>query len=447
MKSSRRLILWLVFAVTIIIMAIAFFSIDNAAAGSSEISFLGLTIKTTVAKVALIGLAMVFAFYMFSGSLKLEDRILDITVADGNTHKIFVTVHETNNKTDFIEGATVKLLLKPEPIIKETDKNGSVTFFFNRNMDNQKSIINAEKENYESLKGQNIILKNEEQYLIPLRLLKSSKLLIQTKRETTTKSSVEQLIEVLEQGARNGDNLSIIRYGLGLSRTLWIEGEYDLRLRLGSLIEDAASKLNDVETQSSVLIDDLGWTLVSLKKYSEAEQKIRHGKKLAESRGDFYLACKALRHIAGIHIQRNQYDDAIKTLNEVMESAKKIQDENRRDEMVAGTTYGLAWAFSEDKNFDEAEKHCFVAKTMFEKLSDHERLVKTFSLLGKIFERKDINVAKDFYRQGLAMANQLKRKDEIINNHLGLYRIYKTEGNISKSSEHHDAATRLQNEE
>ena len=130
-----------------------------------------------------------------------------------------------------------------------------------------------------------------------------------------------------------------------------------------------------------------------------------------------------------------------------MELTKKITDDNNRDEMVEGTTNGLAWAHSEDKNFDEAEKHSFVAKTIFEKLSDHERLVKTFSLLGKIYERKDINVDKDFFRQGLAMANHLKRKDEIINNNLGLYRIYKVEGNMTKSNEHHDAATRLQNEE
>lgn len=84
---------------------------------------------------------------------------------------------------------------------------------------------------------------------------------------------------------------------------------------------------------------------------------------------------------------------------------------------------------------------------MFEKLSDNERLVKTFSMLGKIYEKKDINISKDFYRQGLAMANLLKRKDEIINNHLGLYRIYKSEGNNNKANEHHDEATRLQNDE
>lgn len=341
MKSSRRLILWIVFAITLIVLAIAFFSLDS---GTSEISFLGLSIKTTIAKVGIIGLAIVFAFYMIRDSLKLEDKLIDVTVADSNTHKIFITVHEVGSKASLIEGATVKLLVKPEPVIKETDKNGSAILFYQKNLDNQKTIIIAEKDNYESSKEQKITLKNEEQFLIPLKLLRSGKVIIQSNRETSPKRSVEQLIDVLEQNAKSGDNLNVIRYGLGLSRTLWIEGEYDLRLRIGALIEDAASKLNDVETQASVLIDDLGWTLVTLKKYSEAEQKIKHGKRLAESKGYYYLSCKAMRHIAGINIQKKDYDEAVKTLNQVLESAKKIADEKQRDEMVAGATYGLAWA-------------------------------------------------------------------------------------------------------
>jgi tetratricopeptide (TPR) repeat protein len=446
-KSRGGLILWITFIITIAVILLAYMSIDNFANGSSEINFIGLTIKTGTIKVGLVFLGISFAFYIIRDSIRLEHKKLDIAASDTNSHKIFVTVHDQSSETSFIEGATVKLLLKPEPLIKETDKNGSAIFFYNRNTENVKSILNAEKEGYEKAQAQSIVIKNEEQFLVPLKSLNTNKIVDHNQRtEITTKSSVEQLIEVLEESARNEDNLSIIRYGLGLSRTLWIEGEYDLRLRLGFLLEDAASKLNDIETQAAVLIDDLGWTLVTLKKYSEAEQKIKHGKLLAENSKNYYLFCKALRHLGGINIQRRQFEEAILNLNDTLAFSDKIQDLKLKEEMVAGTNYGLGWAYSENKNYDQAEKYCLIAKKMFEEIGDHERAVKTYSQLGAIYENKDISIAKDYYRKGLLLATKIKRKDEIINNNLGLARVFKSEGDNCKANEHLESASRLQKE-
>ena len=238
------------------------------------------------------------------------------------------------------------------------------------------------------------------------------------------------------QLADSSDYQTILRIGLPLSRALWLEGMYSLRLEMGHIVEEAAARLNDVEAQAQALIDDIGWTLVAMSRIAEAERYICRGIALAESSRDYYLSAKGYRHRAGIEIQRGKPVEALEWLKRAQADAARIGDERRRTEMLAGIRFGQAEAELRAGRLDHAMEHSQGAREMFRLVNDTSRLVKTFTQQGRIAEKKgDLFAAKDAYMQGLNVAIEIDRRDEIIRNHLGLARVAQDEG-------HWDAAAR-----
>ena len=242
---------------------------------------------------------------------------------------------------------------------------------------------------------------------------------------------------------------TVIRLGNGLSRTLYLEGHYRLRYDIGVLVEDAASKLGDIEAKCAALIDCIGWSLVLSKSVdnSKAKNYINHGISIAKNEQNNYWVAKGIRHLAAIDIIDDNFQDAIDKLNQAIEYANNITDINEKNEMIAGINYDYSFAYFYLKDFTEATKYCKISRQIREQRGDKSRICRMYALEGKIEEaQKNLSLAKDIYRKGLLFAEEVNRKDEIIRNHLGLARVLKNE-DLKKAKEHLKIAQELSRDE
>lgn len=220
----------------------------------------------------------------------------------------------------------------------------------------------------------------------------------------------------------------VMRLHSALSRYLWVEGLLNARVALGEAAEGAASELNDREGQLSALVDDLGWTLVAKKEYQKATEKIEFGKHLAQRWSRPYWIAKAHRHLAGIATILRKFDDADSHLRDAENALRGISEEDsEKQSMLAGLEYARAINDLMRGQYDAGLQHIEKSDDLRLKGGDPTRIVRSFALRGKILLAKNdlisIGEAKNQFRQGLARATDLGRRDEIIRNHNGLARI------------------------
>lgn len=253
------------------------------------------------------------------------------------------------------------------------------------------------------------------------------------------------LLNYLENIAKKGDHSAVIRFGLALSRPLWLQGEYTIRIEIGRIVENAAAKLGNKRAQAAVLIDDIGWTYVPLKQYRKAKQNIEHGRQIASNLPNHYLLAKALRHLGGIAIvERGDIDEAISLCENALKETTKIIDREEREEMIAGINYGLSKIYWMKNELEKALEYSVMAKRSYEKRGDIDRVATIYSQLGKIYEKwGKIDYAKDTYREGLEFAERTNLKVEIIRNLLGIARILIKEDQKEEANEYLDKAKQL----
>jgi tetratricopeptide (TPR) repeat protein len=263
---------------------------------------------------------------------------------------------------------------------------------------------------------------------VGLNLVLGVELALYMRPRTAPSRSFEQaLIQRVAEMHERGDYAAIVRYHAAFSRMLWFVGAVRELRQLGRLSEDAAARFGDQRTQAAALIDDLGWCMVVLGEYPEAERNIRHGLQLAERAGDAYLQARAHRHLAGLATKRRPWDLVTSDAELVVAErvARQIPDETPRREMLAGIRFAVAVLRFFQGRLDEAlELVSDPAET-----ADPGHDVHCHALRGRIHEaRGDYQLAKDQYRRGYEQAKQVKRRDEEIRNLLGLARVARAEG-------------------
>ena len=250
----------------------------------------------------------------------------------------------------------------------------------------------------------------------------------------------EILVRELERLLRIGEYEALLRHRKAFSRILWVEGKIRERVRLGEIAEDAAVRTDDKASQVAALVDDLGWSMVAIGKYSQAQGNIAHGLRIAKEMGDHYWIAKSHRHLAGIFVEANRFQEADSELDKAREAAAQIRETRTQKEMVAGIEYGAAMSNLHANKPSEALKHLQESEKLRREVGDRTRIVRVYSLRGKIAEASDdMGVAKDCYRKGLEEAKKIGRKDEMIRASLGLARILDAQGD-KKTAEHHRMA-------
>ncbi|MEO0127646.1 MAG: tetratricopeptide repeat protein [candidate division WOR-3 bacterium] len=236
----------------------------------------------------------------------------------------------------------------------------------------------------------------------------------------------------------------VIRFGSSISRVLWLNGEYEARVEIGKMVEEAATRLGQKLIKAETLIDDIGWTLVPQKKFEEAKNNIEHGMQIATAIKNFYLVAKAKRHLSGIEIEKGRSENALKLLEESIVEANKIEDSTKRDEITAGIYYGLAEAYYLSGDYIKAEEMCLKSRNIYENINDKERYAKHFAQLGKIkIEQNNLKSARDIFIAGLEYSKKIKRLDEITRNYVGLAITYAKMNEKRKATNNLNQAIKL----
>jgi hypothetical protein len=237
---------------------------------------------------------------------------------------------------------------------------------------------------------------------------------------------------------------SMLRLRDALSRYLWVEGQLRERLELGIAAEAAAAELRDKKSQIACLVDDMGWTLVALNQYDRAKRHLEHGLDIASELSESYWVSKAYRHLAGISLSQRNFDASLQNLAKAEERAAGITPNSEKIDMLAGIEYARTLTYLYSGDTTSAREYEAKTRELRKQSGDASRLVRLHALGGKIAVAEGrLDVAKDCFRTGLAEAEALGRRDEMIRNHRGLAMIYQWEANKKLERKHRASADRL----
>lgn len=202
-----------------------------------------------------------------------------------------------------------------------------------------------------------------------------------------------------------------------LSRYLWISGQLDLRIKLGNMVEKAAFEIKDFELRSKVLIDDLGWTTYCLGDVSNAKRYIEDGIRLGKEVCAYYVMAKGHRHLASIARQKGDISETEKKLAEAMQYANMIENINEKEEMLNGLLVSEGKLYYAKMDYANSIVKFTEALQAYQKVSDRNREVKLYALLGNAYRKNMmLNDAIKYYQDGLEMAYSIGRYDEISKN-------------------------------
>lgn len=244
------------------------------------------------------------------------------------------------------------------------------------------------------------------------------------------------VIKQIESCIDKGEFRSAIVLARAMSRPLWLEGKYEKRLRLGELLQKAASSLHPPELSAltQALIDELGWTNVELNNLKAAAKNINEGIQYAKQMNDVYMIARGYRHLSGVAQKEGDQEMGAEYLNLAEKEASKINDKKRQKEMLAGISFGrgdLCLMTNEKAKTEEARDHFLTAKNIQEELGDRERLVKTNMRLGQTYQRlRESGKAIEFYNQSLRGAKELAWLQQICEIDIHMGRLMLEEGRL-----------------
>lgn len=272
-------------------------------------------------------------------------------------------------------------------------------------------------------------------------ILKMQKSEIQTMEKLS-----EELVNIVERSYKAKAFLEVVRFGSPLSRPLLLSGMYAERVKIGERIADAAAKKGMYEQQIVALIDDVGWTNALMGNLDKAEKTIAYGTKLAIDKALFYYATKGERHLSGIcQWYRNDIKGALVHYTKALKLAEKIPDEKAKREMRAGILFGQADLYIIQGDYEKALKLAIESKEIYEEMSEQEeRLVKSYSQLGRIhLGLNQTQKAEDTFHAGFNASQQLKRKDEMARNLLGIGEVYLRNAEYNNAIENFEDALEI----
>ncbi|OZD47387.1 hypothetical protein CH252_21155 [Rhodococcus sp. 06-1477-1B] len=234
---------------------------------------------------------------------------------------------------------------------------------------------------------------------------------------------------IVKESFRRGDYREVIRFGDALSRPLFESGEFEIRLKVGSLTEEAAAHVGAIEVQYRSLIDAIGWSLIELGSFSEANTKIRHGRELAAGAGDAFYESKALRHLGAIERRRGRNESALQLYEEAAGAAARIGDEELKLTMEAGIEYAIAHLEFSMRQFDKSLMTTERAINRFRSLGDVYRVDMALVLKADVQAAvKQNDRARDTYR-GVIQSSRLNREAvHYVRAVLGLVDLYLLDG-------------------
>jgi len=110
---------------------------------------LGQKISTTSVGLSLFFIGTIMILTTFKRVLKVSQNIKEIP--DEKLQKISFMISDKNDRNNQLHDAQIKLIIKPEPLTKYTDRNGICHFYIDKDNLNKKINIIVSKKEYITL--------------------------------------------------------------------------------------------------------------------------------------------------------------------------------------------------------------------------------------------------------------------------------------------------------
>lgn len=256
---------------------------------------------------------------------------------------------------------------------------------------------------------------------------KSTNYVIGADEKPEDKDSIlaQDLIESLKTALKDKKYLEVIRLGSVLSRPLFISGYYSTRVQIGLLVEEAAAAIENESEQMISLIDSIGWSYIELGKYNVAKKYVKHGQTIAKKLDNIFYISKSYRHLGVIDRRNKDYQNAELNYNQALDFAKKLTDDNQRNESLGGINYALSNLNYLKANYEDAIKFIDESIDFFTLNTDQVRL--NLSIIKKAdiyFDTDKKSEAKDLYRKALTTAENISHRLHMMRCFLGLSKIH-----------------------
>ncbi len=216
------------------------------------------------------------------------------------------------------------------------------------------------------------------------------------------------------------------------SRLLHLMGAVQQRIELGQIALTAAAALQDRQTQASILIDDLGWSIYKVHDSDTALANITEAVRIIDEAlaGDapnasyLSLKVKALRHIANIKADTSSLADARSYFAKPREIADQLEGAERelnnaqidhseaevllrRIDREVGATGQVDPTGSLVKLLNEAITFAETAESTFNSLGDTEREAKALKVKVQLLVH---DTRKEKYREAATRLSRLERE-------------------------------------
>lgn len=266
------------------------------------------------------------------------------------------------------------------------------------------------------------------------------------KKEEFIKEHSDSICYILEEATNRKRYQEVISIGTNLSLPLWYTGKYNLRIRIGHMIEFAAAQVGDKKNQALALIEDIGWTNIRIKNFSNGKDYITRGLKLAKEIDDSYLIAQATRNLADIHLinieqinslvdKTNEAQLCDKNLQEAIKYANKMKDSNKKAELLGNIYYTYSKYFFAIGNTGEALKYVNKSFDIYKLHDLIQKQIKLFVLKGKILLKEDLNSSIDSFQEGLRLAQKYNVNVHIVSNAIQLCKIYISNNTLPQASQ------------
>lgn len=247
----------------------------------------------------------------------------------------------------------------------------------------------------------------------------------------------ESLIDFFKKLSIDGKDAEIIRWGLSLSKPLWLSQSFELRKEIGEFVETASIKRDNHKALLKVLVDEIGWTSIEMLQYDFGETKLKQAVELAEKISDFPLLAKAYRHLNALWIRQNQISQAEQYLQLSFDTTNKISDIDIKNELVAEYYFAKATIELKKGELNQALEDIEKSKKLYETLKDKEWPLKIWARKGDILLAKnEIENAKQIFIKGIQVANDQHYLRQRVKNEIGLALCYLKQGHNKSAIEH-----------
>lgn len=267
----------------------------------------------------------------------------------------------------------------------------------------------------------------------------------------------DSIIDVLDDAYKKERYTEVVKIGKQLSKPLWYTGKYELRLRIGYMLEAAAAQCENYEVQAETLLEDCGWTNIRLGNKKEGIANIKRGLEIAEHIKSYSLVAQGYRNLIDIHLgeasnnlnlryiqsrrtaiasDREQELQKCKVYyDKAVIAANLIEDATKKKELLGNISYTISKYYLVTGDYKKALEEVMNAWGYYQSVSNEDKIIKLYSLKGVILrylgkEEEAISI----FQEGLAKSKSCGNNIHIVSNCLSLCEAYIDMNNITMAS-------------